>query len=88
MEVLILAAQPSYWPQLEILHGGLIAIETAPCVCRIRESGGLSSEEVKSEQIEDIPVQLIFEIPRTGSGKIIRYKLRKLIKGKSAGLAA
>jgi long-chain acyl-CoA synthetase len=26
-------------------------------------------------------VQLISEIPRTGSGKIIRYKLRKLIKG-------
>jgi acyl-coenzyme A synthetase/AMP-(fatty) acid ligase len=33
-------------------------------------------------------VQLISEIPRTGSGKIIRYKLRKLIKGESAGLAA
>ena len=48
----------------------------------------LSSEEVKSEQIEDILVQLIFETPRTGSGKIIRYKLRKLIKGESAGLAA
>jgi len=32
----------------------------------------LSSEEVKSEQIEDILVQLIFETPRTGSGKIIR----------------
>ena len=41
----------------------------------------LSSEEVKSEQIEDILVQLISEIPRTGSGKIIRYKLRELIKG-------
>src|SRR5208282_1788134 len=48
----------------------------------------VSSEEVKSEQIEDILVQLIFETPRTGSGKIIRYKLRKLIKGESAGLAA
>ena len=48
----------------------------------------LSSEEVKSEQIEDLLVQLIFELPRTGSGKIIRYKLRKLIKGESAGLAA
>jgi rifamycin polyketide synthase module 1/2/3 len=33
-------------------------------------------------------VQLISEIPRTGSGKIIRYKLRKLIKGESAGLTA
>ena len=48
----------------------------------------LSSEEVKSEQIEDVLVQLISEIPRTGSGKIIRYKLRKLIKGESVGLAA
>ena len=33
-------------------------------------------------------VQLIFEIPRTGSGKIIRYNLRELIKGKSAGRTA
>jgi len=33
-------------------------------------------------------VQLISEIPRTGSGKIIRYKLRKLIKGESAGRTA
>ena len=48
----------------------------------------LSSERVKSEQIEDILVQFISEIPRTGSGKIIRYKLRKLIKGETAGLAA
>ena len=48
----------------------------------------LSSEEVKSEQIEDILVQLISEIPRTGSGKIIRYKLRELIKGESAGRTA
>ncbi len=48
----------------------------------------LSSEEVKSEQIEDILVQLISEIPRAGLGKIIRYKLRKLIKGESVGLAA
>ena len=29
-----------------------------------------------------------YEIPRTGSGKIIRYKLRELIKGKSAGRTA
>ncbi len=48
----------------------------------------LSSEEVKSVQNEDILVQLISEIPRPGSGKIIRYKLRKLIKGESVGLAA
>jgi len=33
-------------------------------------------------------VQLISEIPRTGSGKIIRYKLRELIKGESAGQTA
>jgi len=26
-------------------------------------------------------VQLIAEIPRTGSGKIIRYKLRETLKG-------
>ncbi len=39
-------------------------------------------------QNEDILVQLISEIPRPGSGKIIRYKLRKLIKGESVGLAA
>ena len=31
-------------------------------------------------------VQLISEIPRTGSGKIIRYKLRELIKGEAAEL--
>jgi hypothetical protein len=40
----------------------------------------LSSEEVKPEQIEDILVQLISGVPRTGSGEIIRYKLRKLIR--------
>ena len=33
-------------------------------------------------------IQLISEIPRTGSGKIIRYKLRELTKGEPAGLTA
>jgi len=39
-------------------------------------------------KIEDILVQLISEIPRPGSGNITPYKLPKLIKGESAGLAA